>query len=479
MLLPAAAADLLGDQRVGGVLVGDAQQRLGEAHQDDAFLGGEAVLVHEGIDAAVLVAVGARGAHQPARQLGDAPALVGRGRWRARRGPPTSRASSRQDGRRRSRRAAAGLLRGRRRRCASVGLPGRVASRASSVPAIEPISTPHMLAAMDPMRPPSPRDRYRDAHLQVAAAPDLSGALCTDLHDGQTESMSAAVPVMRTLEALRAQVGAWRRAGETVALVPTMGALHEGHLDAGAAGQGAMPPRGRVDLRQPGAVRPARGLRPLSARRGRRPRQARERRLRRSCGRRTARVMYPDGLCHPHRARPAPPRAWRATSRPHFFGGVATVCCKLFTQVGARRRRVRREGLPAALRRQADGARPRPAARDRRRADRARGRRPRPVLAQRLPDARAAPHRARCSIKRITRVAAAVSDGGDAGAGRGGRAVGAAAGRASSPSTTSRCAMPRRSRPPTPARSRPLRVLAAAWLGKTRLIDNVAVERVA
>ncbi len=35
---------------------------------------------------------------------------------------------------------------------------------------------------------------------------------------------------LRRAEALRGQVMAWRRAGETVGLVPTMGALHAGHL---------------------------------------------------------------------------------------------------------------------------------------------------------------------------------------------------------------------------------------------------------
>ena len=42
---------------------------------------------------------------------------------------------------------------------------------------------------------------------------------------------TAAVPFTRTVRDLRAIVAGWRKAGQTVALIPTMGALHAGHLE--------------------------------------------------------------------------------------------------------------------------------------------------------------------------------------------------------------------------------------------------------
>ncbi|WP_439953117.1 pantoate--beta-alanine ligase, partial [Escherichia coli] len=38
------------------------------------------------------------------------------------------------------------------------------------------------------------------------------------------------VQTVRQLEVLREAIAAWRQAGERIALVPTMGALHDGHM---------------------------------------------------------------------------------------------------------------------------------------------------------------------------------------------------------------------------------------------------------
>ena len=143
----------------------------------------------------------------------------------------------------------------------------------------------------------------------------------------------AQVPrVVRTVPALRRAVAGFRRRNQTIALVPTMGALHDGHLKLVREGQrrarrivvsifvnptqfapsedfGSYPRRFSADLKALAELKVDLVWAP------------------------TASVMYPDGFA----TRIAPEGTANAgledRFRPHFFGGVCTVVAKLFTQV--------------------------------------------------------------------------------------------------------------------------------------------------
>ena len=71
MLLPIGGGDAVLDQRVGGRGVRNAQQRLGEAQQRDAFSGAKPIFREEVGDIGARLVRGARGADQCAGAFGD------------------------------------------------------------------------------------------------------------------------------------------------------------------------------------------------------------------------------------------------------------------------------------------------------------------------------------------------------------------------------------------------------------------------
>ncbi len=137
--------------------------------------------------------------------------------------------------------------------------------------------------------------------------------------------------VVRTVADLRAVVGDWKRQGLKVALVPTMGALHEGHLtlvrEAGRRADRVV----ASNFVNPTQFAAHEDL-------GRYPRrQEEDARLLAGAGCHlmfapTVQEMYPDGFATSV-AVAGPALELEGAFRPAMFGGVALVVTKLFNQV--------------------------------------------------------------------------------------------------------------------------------------------------
>ena len=284
--------------------------------------------------------------------------------------------------------------------------------------------------------------------------------------------MTAAVAVIRDLDALRAQVVAWRKSGETIALVPTMGALHKGHLDLVRLAKSRCS-RAVVSI----FVNPAQFAPHEDFDRYPRDEAGDLIKLKSvGCDRvwsPTRNLMYPDGFA----TRIVPSGAaggLESDFRPHFFGGVATVCCKLFTQVAPDiavfgekdyqqlavvRQMVRDLDLPLEIVgletvREADG------------------------LAMSSRNAYLSPQEravAPTMYRVITKVAEAAASGDviAAAIAEGRMELEAAGFKIDYLDVRDAATLV----PLTGDPDGPLRVLVAAWLGKTRLIDNIGVER--
>lgn len=139
------------------------------------------------------------------------------------------------------------------------------------------------------------------------------------------------VPVARTIEALRGHTAQWRKAGETIALVPTMGALHRGHIELVRQGR-ARADRVVVSIfvnpkqfgpREDFGVYPRQEMNDLKALSAEGADLA---------WIPSVDVVYPEGFdTTVHVGKLAAPM--EGQTRPGFFDGVATVVAKLFTQV--------------------------------------------------------------------------------------------------------------------------------------------------
>ncbi|MDR4306444.1 pantoate--beta-alanine ligase [Chelatococcus sambhunathii] len=139
--------------------------------------------------------------------------------------------------------------------------------------------------------------------------------------------------VVTTVEALRAVVDGWRRDGERVALVPTMGALHAGHLALVAEARRAATRTVVSIFVNPTQFAPHEDLATY-------PRNL-ESDLAALAPTGADLVFAPDvGEMYPEGASTVvtvggPSEGLESVARPHFFAGVATVVAKLLIQCAA------------------------------------------------------------------------------------------------------------------------------------------------
>ena len=139
--------------------------------------------------------------------------------------------------------------------------------------------------------------------------------------------------VAKTVTALRRQVARWREAGETVALVPTMGALHEGHLSLVRLA------RRRADrvvvsiFVNPAQFAPSEDFSTYPRTFAADVAILAEEKADLVWAPANVAVMYPEGFAT--RIVPEGPAlaGLEDAFRPNFFRGVATVVAKLFIQV--------------------------------------------------------------------------------------------------------------------------------------------------
>jgi pantoate--beta-alanine ligase len=281
---------------------------------------------------------------------------------------------------------------------------------------------------------------------------------------------STPIPVSATVADLRTRVGTWRREGHRIALIPTMGALHEGHISLVRLARETCDRVVVSIFVNPTQFAPTEDFSTY-------PRTFDDdlaQLARADCNLVWApgvREMYPDGFA----TKIVPGGAAEGLEtdfRPHFFGGVATVCAKLFLQVAPDiavfgekdfqqlaviRQMVRDLDLPLAIvgaptAREADGL----AMSSRNRYLSADERRIAPLIHQVIVEVAARVQAGDAADSVCTDAATKLAAGG----------FGTVDYVAVRDAATLMAYDPAKG---------PGRVLAAAWLGKTRLIDNVAV----